>query len=68
MSLFLRARNVAKNCFAENLRLFAPAETQPEKFNLYKGLSELADTLTRIESDLADIKDRLRRIENAARR
>ena len=35
---------VAKQCFIENIQRFAPdARNDPEKYNLYKGLANLAE-------------------------
>ena len=39
----------AKDCFAENFRLFANAGTRPERFNLYKGLVALTGTIASIQ-------------------
>jgi hypothetical protein len=44
----------AERMFEENLRLFTPRpETEPEKFNLYGGLANLAKELQGIRSELA---------------
>lgn len=42
----------AKEQFQENLRLFANPQTEPEKFNLYAGLTNLAEGLSNIELKL----------------
>ncbi|MCC7013395.1 MAG: hypothetical protein IT454_12595 [Planctomycetes bacterium] len=55
--------NVAKKCFAENIRLFAHSETEPEKYNLYNGLAALADAMASIQVKLDDIDKRLRQLE-----
>jgi hypothetical protein len=49
----------AKNCFDENIRLFANPQSQPEKYNLYNGLTNLTNA---IETDLGSIKDLLEQI------
>lgn len=46
----------ARACFAENIRLFGNAKTQPEKFNLYNGLLNLADAIKKLEDRLDDIE------------
>jgi len=57
----------AKRCFLENMALFDNAQTQAEKFNLYKGLANLADAIDDIERaveqfqrELSSIKSRIR--------
>lgn len=62
---------IAKKCFVENIRLFANAQTEPEKFNLYNGLAALADALADIQQQVAEIgahahgmEQRLKRIED----
>jgi hypothetical protein len=42
----------AKKFFEENMHLFANAQTEPEKFNLYNGLWNLADSLQQIETEM----------------
>jgi len=32
-------------CFSENLNLFVNAQTNPEKYNLYKGLQAMSKTI-----------------------
>jgi hypothetical protein len=49
----------AKNCFNENISLFANPQSQPEKYNLYNGLTNLTNA---IETDLGSIKDLLEQI------
>jgi len=51
----------AKKQFEENLRLFGDSSTQPEKFNLYAGLMNLADSLINIESEIEVIKREIRK-------
>ena len=36
---------IAKKCFEENLLLFGDAKSEPEKYNLYKGLAHLANAI-----------------------
>jgi len=40
---------VAIKCFVENCHLFADPDRDPEKFNLYTGLANLAEALEEIE-------------------
>lgn len=54
----------AKKCFVENINLFANSQSQPEKFNLYNGLANLAQTLEKLERDLDDIDREIRRIKH----
>jgi hypothetical protein len=49
----------AMDCFNENIQLFGNSQTEPEKYNLYRGLGELADAIKRIEKDVADIKRKI---------
>ena len=46
----------AKGCFYENMEVFGDPKTQPEKYNLYRGLDSLAKA---IETDMAEIKRQL---------
>jgi len=48
--------------FEENLRLFA--KTEPEKYNLYAGLVNLAEGLRNIELKLDEIMQILYRLPN----
>lgn len=56
--------NLAKRCFAENIRLFAPPATHPEKYNLYNGLASLADALSALHSQILDLDRRLQLLES----
>ncbi len=56
--------NTAKKCFAENIQLFANAQTQPEKFNLYNGLHGLAEAIESCERQIAQIEHNLNIINN----
>ncbi|MDO9013851.1 MAG: hypothetical protein Q7U84_03615 [Polynucleobacter sp.] len=56
--------NNAYKCFNENLQAFGDATTQPEKYNLYNGLSNLA----RAMKEMQDEMDRLRREVDYLRR
>jgi hypothetical protein len=47
-------------CFQENIRLFAPAATQTEKYNLYMGLTVIAEALNEIQNCLTIIESNQR--------
>jgi hypothetical protein len=53
--------NVAKKCFKENLELFGNSKTQPEKFNLYKGLTHLADEIGDLHKEIDKLQRELKR-------
>jgi len=46
----------AKKQFEDNLRLFGDASSQPEKFNLYAGLANLAESIMNLESEIEGLK------------
>ena len=52
----------AKKCFSENLSFVDPAK-EPEKFNLYNGLLNLADAIFAIEMQLRSIEHRVQSIK-----
>jgi hypothetical protein len=54
--------NIAKNCFEENLKLFADARSQPEKYNLYTGLYNLAKELETITHRLDNLEHMIKQI------
>lgn len=58
LSMFI---NVAKKCFKENLRLFGNSKTQPEKFNLYNGLTHLADEIGDLKKEIDKLQKELKR-------
>lgn len=60
----------AKKQFSENLRFLPSPPTSREdmeKFNLYSGLLNLAETLASIESQLASLQADVARIKNQIR-
>ena len=59
--------HTAKKCFEENIALFANAQTQPEKFNLYNGLYNLADEIEKINHQIYQIGSVLNDIANVLR-
>ncbi|MEK7073131.1 MAG: hypothetical protein AAB974_01705 [Patescibacteria group bacterium] len=61
----------AQKCFEENRRDFGNAQTQPEKYNLYNGLANLAQAVATIQRELDEIKRtlwKLDEIKSALRR
>ena len=56
--------NAAKKCFSENVQLFGNAQTQPEKFNHYNGLYNMAEALQSLQDEV----QRLRREVDDLRR
>jgi hypothetical protein len=57
----------AINCFNENIQLFGNAQVEPEKYNLYRGLGELAHALQSVVNDIEEIKQKVARIERNVR-
>lgn len=58
----------AEDCFRENFRLFgSDSARQPEKFNLYNGLANLASAISGIEQSLHSIDYRLTLLEQKIR-
>jgi polyhydroxyalkanoate synthesis regulator phasin len=56
--------DTAKKCFGENVQLFGNAQTQPEKFNHYNGLYNMAEALQALQSEVHRLRqevDDLRR-------
>ena len=50
-------------CFQENLRLFADARTEPEKFNLYNGLANMAKALGDLQSEVHQLRQEVQRLQ-----
>ncbi len=48
--------STAQRCFEENLKFFSNAKSEPEKYNLYKGLAMLAQAIQDMENDIRIIK------------
>lgn len=57
----------AKMCFEENLQLFGDPHSQPEKFNLYNGLKNLADSLTTLDQKLNNVHSEVVNLQNVIR-
>jgi len=53
------ATQTARKCFSENLKLLAHPETEPEKYNLYSGLTALAQAIAALETRIAQVEDTL---------
>jgi hypothetical protein len=53
----------AMDCFNENIKLFANPQIEPEKYNLYRGLGELADAIKRLEYQISVIKGTVEAID-----
>jgi hypothetical protein len=48
--------------FAENLRLFGKPQAEPEKYNLYNGLVNLASAVEQMQSPIAEIETKVNRV------
>ena len=48
--------SVAMKCFDENRRIFGDANREPEKFNLYNGLYNLAKGVADLEEQVEALK------------
>ena len=46
----------AITCFDENIKRFGNSKTDPEKFNLYNGLSKMAHAIERVADDIHRLK------------
>lgn len=46
----------AEKCFKENRNLFGNPSTQPEKFNLYNGLLNLAEMVGQLKSQVSHLE------------
>jgi hypothetical protein len=44
--------DTAKKCFGENIQYFASSSANPEKFNLYKGLQQMAIAMEEMQTEL----------------
>jgi hypothetical protein len=53
----------AEKMFEENVRLFAPPQTEPEKYNLYAGLANLARQLHLIQADLSQLRTNVEQLK-----
>lgn len=55
----------AGKCFQENINLFSDPKNQPEKYNLYGGLLNLAWGMDTLKTLLNEINSRLIAIQNS---
>ncbi len=53
----------AMKCFDENRNLFGNAQTEAEKFNLYQGLSALAEGVLQLQQQIAALQQQVARLE-----
>lgn len=60
--------NSAKKCFVENIQLFANAQTEPEKYNLYNGLVNLVEGMADMEAELSSVRRELEQLQATVRR
>jgi hypothetical protein len=51
--------DTAKKCFDENLKFYVSQKSQPEKFNLYQGLYNIADEIEKINLRLDQLDSTL---------
>ena len=54
----------ALKCFNENIRLFGDARTEPEKFNLYNGLANLALAIKEMQTEIASLRQEVNRLRS----
>jgi len=55
----------ALKCFEENIRLFGNARTEPEKFNLYNGLANLATAIKDMQAEIDSLRQEVIRLRSA---
>lgn len=48
--------NNAFKCFHENLQLFGNAHANPEKYNLYNGLANLAEAVKELQAEVKQLR------------
>lgn len=61
------ASKAVKN-FHENIQKYAPASTQPEKYNLYAGLANMARALEQQSSHIMALNRRIEQLERQLQR
>ena len=57
----------AIKCFSENIQSLGRPPSDPEKYNLYVGLAEMAEAIKRVEREIASIKKLVEHIEREVR-
>jgi len=50
---------VAEKCFLENRNFFGDARAEPEKFNLYQGLANLASAVSEVQDELRQLRQEI---------
>ena len=58
----------AEQQFNENFKIFCNPQSQPEKYNLYAGLGNLAKGLQYLEEEIRIIKQKLENIKSELKR
>jgi len=56
--------DAGKACFGENFRLFGSNPSQTEKFNLYRGLALLAESVDDVSQRLHNIEHQLSQVSH----
>lgn len=54
----------ANQQFLDNARLFSDPHAEPEKYNLYRGLANLAQSLQSMEHEIRRLKEEIRLINS----
>ena len=60
--------SVSIECFSENLQLFGDPQSNPEKYNLYNGLANLAEGIGELENEIDRLKREINQIISTFRR
>lgn len=55
----MQSANNALKCFQENLRVFGDMQSQPEKYNLYNGLANLATAVKEMQREIHTLRQEL---------
>jgi hypothetical protein len=63
----MSATSVAIRQFEENVRLFAPSTSQPEKFNLYGGLANIARAIESLQAEVTALKQTVAQLERRSK-
>jgi len=58
----------AIKCFDENRNLFGDPRNQPEKFNLYNGLSSFAEGIAQLEAEIQTLRQEVEYLRSQLRR
>jgi hypothetical protein len=57
----------AKKCFLENRNLFGNAQSEPEKYNLYNGLANLAEAIEEMDRKLNNLAHDVEQVKRSIR-